>query len=96
MSASPGMLEEMKRWLLHVANRQRIHDFATVRIERVDAMADSIDSLRGKATDYVDHSRERATELARTFEDMVRERPLTAILAAMAVGFVLGCFMTRR
>lgn len=64
--------------------------------KRVDAVADSIDSLRDKATDYVDQGQERATELARTFEDTIQERPLTAILAATAVGFVLGCFMTRR
>ncbi len=64
--------------------------------ERVDAVADSIDSLRTKATDYVDQSRERVTELAHTFEDAIHERPLTSILVAAAVGFVLGCFMSRR
>ena len=64
--------------------------------ERVDAVADSLDSIRETAADYVDHSRERATEFARTFEDTIRERPLTSILIGTAVGFVLGCFMARR
>ena len=61
--------------------------------QRVDAVADSIDTLRTKATDYVDHGRERAAELAQTFEDSIRERPLTAILIGTAVGFLLGCFI---
>jgi ElaB/YqjD/DUF883 family membrane-anchored ribosome-binding protein len=64
--------------------------------QRVDAVADSIDSLRERATDYVDQGRERATELAETFEETVHDRPVTAILVAAAVGFVLGCFMSRR
>ena len=64
--------------------------------ERVDEVADSIDSLRARATDYVDQGRERATELAHTFEDSIHERPLTTILVATAVGFVLGCIMSRR
>jgi ElaB/YqjD/DUF883 family membrane-anchored ribosome-binding protein len=64
--------------------------------EQVDAVADSIDSLRARATDYVDHGRERASELAHTFEDTLHERPMMAIVVAGAVGFVLGCFMTRR
>lgn len=64
--------------------------------ERVDDLADSIDSLRAKASDYVDQGRERAVDLAHTFEGSIQERPLTAILVAAAVGFVLGSFMSRR
>jgi ElaB/YqjD/DUF883 family membrane-anchored ribosome-binding protein len=64
--------------------------------ERIDAVADSIDSLKARATDYVDQGRERAGELAHTFEDTIHERPLAAILVAGAVGFVVGCFMSRR
>jgi ElaB/YqjD/DUF883 family membrane-anchored ribosome-binding protein len=64
--------------------------------ERVDAVADTIDSLRAKATDYVDQGRERAAEVAHTFEDRIHERPLVAVLVATAVGFVLGCFASRR
>lgn len=64
--------------------------------EGVDSVADSIDSLRSRAQDYVDEGRERATELAETFEGTIQDRPVTAILVAGAVGFVLGCFMSRR
>jgi ElaB/YqjD/DUF883 family membrane-anchored ribosome-binding protein len=64
--------------------------------ERVDAVADSIDALRAQATDYVDQGRERAGELVHTVEDTFHERPLAAIFVAGAVGFVLGCFISRR
>ena len=63
---------------------------------RVDKVADSIDSLRDVANEYVDQGRERATELTRTFEDKVHERPITAVLIGAAVGFVVGCLMSRR
>jgi ElaB/YqjD/DUF883 family membrane-anchored ribosome-binding protein len=62
----------------------------------VDAVADSIDSLRERAHEYVDQSRERAGELAHTVEDSIHNRPVAAMLMAAAVGFVLGCFMSRR
>lgn len=64
--------------------------------ERVDAVADSIDSLGAQATDYVDQGRERANELAHTVEGKIHERPMIAIVVAGAVGFVLGCFVSRR
>jgi ElaB/YqjD/DUF883 family membrane-anchored ribosome-binding protein len=63
---------------------------------RVDEVADSIDSLRDTAGEYVDQGRERASELARTFEDKVHERPIAAVLIGAAVGFVVGCMMSRR
>jgi ElaB/YqjD/DUF883 family membrane-anchored ribosome-binding protein len=64
--------------------------------EGVDAVVDSIDTLRERATDYVDQGRERVTELADTFEESIQERPLAAILIAAGVGFLLGCFIARR
>jgi ElaB/YqjD/DUF883 family membrane-anchored ribosome-binding protein len=64
--------------------------------QRVDDVADSIDTLRETANEYVDQGRERATELARTFEDTVHERPIAAVLIGAAVGFVIGCMMARR
>jgi ElaB/YqjD/DUF883 family membrane-anchored ribosome-binding protein len=64
--------------------------------ERLDSVADSIDSLRDRATQYVDQGRERAAELAETVEETIHDRPVAAILAAAAVGFLLGCFMSRR
>ena len=64
--------------------------------EGVDTVADSLDSLRDRASDYMDQGRERANEFAETFEDTIHERPLMALLVAGAVGFVLGCFITRR
>lgn len=64
--------------------------------QRVDSVADSIDSLRERANDYVDHGRERASELAETFETTIHDRPVAAILVAGVIGFVLGCFISRR
>ena len=64
--------------------------------QRVDAMADSIDSLSARASEYVDHGRARASELVESFEDTIRQRPLTAILGGAAVGFLIGCLMMRR
>lgn len=64
--------------------------------ERVDAVADSIDSLRDRATEYIDEGRSRAGDLADTFEDTIHERPLIALVAAGAVGFILGCYFSRR
>jgi ElaB/YqjD/DUF883 family membrane-anchored ribosome-binding protein len=82
-------------------SRRKTTPTATDRIrdgvhKRVDAMADSFDSVRDSANRYVEEGRERANELAGTFEDAVRERPITSILIGAAVGFVVGCFIFRR
>jgi ElaB/YqjD/DUF883 family membrane-anchored ribosome-binding protein len=64
--------------------------------ERVDAVADSIDALRERANEYVEQGRERATEFVEDVEGKIQERPVVALLVAAAVGFVLGCFLSRR
>lgn len=70
---------------------------------RVDEVADSLDSLQGKATayvgkatDFMERGRERASELADIVEERIRRRPLATIAAGTAIGFLLGCLIARR
>ncbi len=67
-----------------------------VRAEVTDALKEGIDDLREVATGYVEQGRDTARSLGETFEGGVQERPLTAVVAALGLGFLVGCFFSRR
>ncbi len=67
-----------------------------VRSEVTGALKDGIDDLREVAAGYVEHGRDTARSVGETFEEGVQQRPLTSVLAAIGLGFLVGCFFTRR
>lgn len=51
---------------------------------------------QSRSGEYAEWSREIASELGETVEQHIRAQPLTAVLIAGGVGFLLGWFSTRR
>jgi ElaB/YqjD/DUF883 family membrane-anchored ribosome-binding protein len=56
----------------------------------------SLDALAKAATSYVEQGQQRAQELSRTVSGKVQERPVSALLAAAGLGFLLGVILNRR
>ena len=51
---------------------------------------------QSRAGDYAERGREIATDLGEAIEDQIRARPLGAVLAAAAAGFLMGWLWMRR
>ena len=54
------------------------------------AFDDGVEQLRGQARDAADHAGEQLDTAKLYMVERVQERPLTATLAALGAGFVLG------
>ena len=52
--------------------------------------------LRDTAEEYYQMGRDRATDLERTIEERIREKPLNSVLMAAGLGVLLGIIWTRR
>ena len=57
---------------------------------------DSVEALREAANEYLDEGRARVRELSDTVQTRIQEQPMTSILVATAVGFLLGVLWVRR
>jgi ElaB/YqjD/DUF883 family membrane-anchored ribosome-binding protein len=57
---------------------------------------DSVEALRDTANEYLEEGRARVRELSDTVQTRVQEQPMTSILVATAVGFLLGVLWVRR
>jgi ElaB/YqjD/DUF883 family membrane-anchored ribosome-binding protein len=57
---------------------------------------DSVETLRETANEYLDQGRARVRELGDTVQTRIQEQPMTSILVATAVGFLLGVLWVRR
>jgi ElaB/YqjD/DUF883 family membrane-anchored ribosome-binding protein len=57
---------------------------------------DSVDAIRETANQYLDEGRNRVRELGETVQHRVQDQPMTSILVATAVGFLLGVLWVRR
>jgi ElaB/YqjD/DUF883 family membrane-anchored ribosome-binding protein len=64
--------------------------------EAREAAEDQLDQIATAAKGYVKKGRKQAARWERSLEDQVGDRPIMALLAASACGFVLGLFMSRR
>jgi ElaB/YqjD/DUF883 family membrane-anchored ribosome-binding protein len=58
--------------------------------------SDSVEALRETANQYLDEGRNRVRELSENMQTRVQDQPMTSILVAAAVGFVLGVLWVRR
>jgi ElaB/YqjD/DUF883 family membrane-anchored ribosome-binding protein len=54
------------------------------------------EQLRDTANQYIEQGKEKACEMSDSMQNRVKEQPMKAILAAAAVGFVVGMLFTRR
>jgi ElaB/YqjD/DUF883 family membrane-anchored ribosome-binding protein len=57
---------------------------------------DSVEALRDSANEYLEEGRARVRELSDTVQTRIQEQPMTSILVATAVGFLLGVLWIRR
>jgi ElaB/YqjD/DUF883 family membrane-anchored ribosome-binding protein len=57
---------------------------------------DSVEALREAANEYLDEGRAKVRELSDTVHTRIQEQPMTSILVATAVGFLLGVLWVRR
>jgi ElaB/YqjD/DUF883 family membrane-anchored ribosome-binding protein len=57
---------------------------------------DNLESLTDTASGYAKQGREKAEALGRTVSGQVQERPVSALLLAAGLGFLLGVFLLRR
>jgi ElaB/YqjD/DUF883 family membrane-anchored ribosome-binding protein len=58
--------------------------------------SDSVEAIRDTANDYLDQGKTKVRELGGTVQNKVQDQPLTAVLIAAAVGFLLGAVWVRR
>jgi ElaB/YqjD/DUF883 family membrane-anchored ribosome-binding protein len=57
---------------------------------------DSVEALRDYANEYLDEGRTKVRELSDTVSTRIQDQPVTSILVATAVGFLLGVLWVRR
>ena len=57
---------------------------------------ETVDQLRESATEYYDRGRERISDLEKTLEERIREKPLQSMLMAAGAGVLLGIIWMRR
>lgn len=61
-----------------------------LRSEARQAFDDGVEQLRSQASDYADQAGDQIDTARLYMVERVQERPLTATLAALGAGFVLG------
>ena len=74
--------------------KDHLRDVADAAGERMNETADSTQETAGNIADRVRHHGERAQEAAKQFrpfvEKSLKERPMTTLAVAAAIGLVLG------
>ena len=61
-----------------------------------DVAQERLGQLRNTAEEYYQMGRDRASDLERTLEERIREKPLNSVLMAAGLGVLLGIIWTRR
>lgn len=70
--------------------------FQRMGSETVEAVKEGVEDLGDKMSDYVKQGRAKVKSFEETLDEAVQQRPLTAVLTALGVGFLFGCFYARR
>lgn len=60
------------------------------------AAREQYENLRSKASDYVEHGREKAEEWESDLEGYIKAKPVQALLIAAGAGVILGLLWRRR
>ena len=63
---------------------------------REKLVVDGIETVRAEAKALYDYRADRMEQAQHYLADRVKERPLTAILAGLGVGFILGLLTAHR
>jgi len=64
--------------------------------DAVGAVKEGMEQLGETASDYVRQGRRKARSIEVSAQRTIKQRPITSVLAAMGVGFLVGRFFTRR
>jgi ElaB/YqjD/DUF883 family membrane-anchored ribosome-binding protein len=64
--------------------------------ETVEAVKEGVEDIGEKMSDYVKQGRAKVQTLEEMLDQTIQERPLTAMLTVLGVGFLVGCFYSRR
>jgi ElaB/YqjD/DUF883 family membrane-anchored ribosome-binding protein len=75
---------------------QMLHNARQTAGQWTQKVQDNLESLSDAASDYVGQGREKAEALGRAVGGQVRERPVSALLLAAGIGFLLGIVLRRR
>lgn len=77
-----------------ISDLARKAETAARRAETV--LHDGVETLRTQSRVYADQAVEKFEHAQESVREQVRERPLTGLLAAAGVGFLLGLLVARR
>jgi ElaB/YqjD/DUF883 family membrane-anchored ribosome-binding protein len=59
-------------------------------------VSDSADALRETANDYLEQGKTKAREAGEMVQEKVGEKPITSLLVAASIGFLIGALWVRR
>lgn len=65
-------------------------------VEAREMAEERLDDIKSTANDYLKKGRRQAARIERSLEDRVGERPIMSLIGASALGFIVGCFLSRR
>jgi ElaB/YqjD/DUF883 family membrane-anchored ribosome-binding protein len=60
------------------------------------AAKEQLAGARDTMVGYYEHGRDKAIEFEHSLENKIREKPLSAVLVATGLGFLIGMFCLRR
>lgn len=61
-----------------------------------EAAKNRFEQVRQSATEYYETGKEKAMEYKENLEDVIRDKPIRAVMIAAGVGVLLGMLMRRR
>jgi ElaB/YqjD/DUF883 family membrane-anchored ribosome-binding protein len=70
--------------------------FQRMGSETVEAVKEGVEDLGEKMSDYVKQGRAKVQSFEGMLSQTICERPMTAALTALGIGFVFGRFYSRR
>ena len=71
-------------------------DFKDVSTATKRVAADSVDAFRQTANDFLDEGRTKVRKVGESVQGKVQEQPVTSMLIAAGVGFLVGVLFARR
>ena len=88
-SATLEAVEHAERSFAHAADAARVSlTEAAKRVEK--SVAEGFETLRAQSRTYTDTAGQQVDEAGRYVSERVRERPITATLAGLGVGVLIG------
>ena len=88
IATSPQAMQDALR------NAQKTLSDAAKTVEK--AVRDGVDTLRAQAKTYTDNPSEHVDKAQQYVVERVKERPLTATLAGLGLGLVIGLLIANR